>query len=153
MSIHTCNRVEFSHWLLLCSVKRKLSELWELLMDREAWSAAIHGVAKSRTRLSDWTELNWRGSWMQYHAVPVDGTIFHIIVYMGSPLSFLCRRVGPDWATELNWILSTLEFLCCCSVAKLCLWDPMDSSTPGFSILHYLLEFAQTLVLWVSDVI
>jgi len=37
-----------------------LSELLVLVMDREAWRAAIHGVAKSRTRLSDWTELNWR---------------------------------------------------------------------------------------------
>jgi len=34
-----------------------LSELRELVMDREAWRAAIHGVTKSRTRLSDWTEL------------------------------------------------------------------------------------------------
>ena len=37
-----------------------LSELWELVMDREAWSPAINGVTKSRTRLSNWTELNGR---------------------------------------------------------------------------------------------
>ena len=36
-----------------------LSELRELVMDREAWHAVIHGVAKSQTWLSDWTELNW----------------------------------------------------------------------------------------------
>ena len=41
------------------SMDVSLSELWEMVLDREAWHAAIHRVAKSQTQLSDWTELNW----------------------------------------------------------------------------------------------
>ena len=43
---------------IMDSMDVSLSELWEMVMDREAWHAVIHGVAKSRTRLSDLTELN-----------------------------------------------------------------------------------------------
>ena len=47
------------------SMHMSLGELQELVMDREAWHPAIHGVAKSQARLSTWTELNWM-NWFNY---------------------------------------------------------------------------------------
>ena len=50
------------------SMDMGLDGLWELMMDREAGCAAVHGVAKSRTWLSDWSELNWNRLELHYNA-------------------------------------------------------------------------------------
>ena len=57
-------RQQRMRWLdgITYSMDMCLIELWQLVSDREAWHAVIHGISNSQTRLSDWTELNWTES-------------------------------------------------------------------------------------------
>ena len=80
-------------------------------MDREAWRAAIHGVAKSQTRLSDWTEL-----------ICLVNLIFPNI----SHFSKLAPRKNTRKLSRLKWKWKSLS--------RVRLFDPMDCNLPGFSV-------------------
>ena len=75
------------------SIDMSLSKLQELVMDREAWRAAIHGVAKSRTWLSDWTELKPNTSKLQW------------LIFPGRPAPTKIRWTEIEMEGEILWHL------------------------------------------------
>jgi len=75
-----------------------LSELREMVMDRESWCAAIHGVAKSRTRLSDWTELNWKYLFAQHFSN------YFISFYLQNVVKCTGQKTKfKSYKTEVSW--------------------------------------------------
>ena len=97
------------------SMDVNLSELWKLVMDREAWRAVIHGVAKSRTWLNNWTELNWK-SWNVdgfYDFFLSSSSGFYFCSYFPSTLRCKVRFIVPLSMFHMSHIIFWLIVVLC----------------------------------------
>ena len=103
-----------------------LSELRELVMDRKAWRAAIHGVAKSRTWLSDWTELNLYHFYFRFH-------IYALIYNICFPLSDLFHSIWQSLYPPTSLQMTQFHSFLCLNNIPLHVYTTSSSSIPLFT--------------------
>ena len=113
------------------SMDVRLSELRELVMDREAWRAAIHGVTKSRTRLSDWSDLI---SFGDLYKSKQHKTKFIEMFRKLTPNIIMFLSIFPFSSFIIIIILCILN-LCCCVLKILELLCLLDAFTPSYYIM------------------
>ena len=78
------------------SMDMSFNKLWELVMGREAWRVGIHGVSKSRARLSNWTELNWYSPWSHKQSDMTEWATFTLTT--SSVICVIPSSVSIDWS-------------------------------------------------------